>query len=253
MKAIAFHTEKGGVGKTTIAGNTAYMMAHSDRTLLVDGDPQGNTTSWWITDSIPWEMADILMDRCRLHQAIMQVRENFYILPTFGIDGGLKEYAEMKLTNQPYAFEDLLREIENEDFKYVVFDLGPGISLLERSILSEVQEIVGVAQTEFFSVDGIEIFENELKRLRKERRAKAQTNKLVINRVNRSYLYHNQYYDHLDGLKYRVFTIGQSTEISDAIPNHKALAEYAPKNKFIREFETLAGALMDKQGVLYGV
>jgi chromosome partitioning protein len=60
VKSIAFHIEKGGTGKTTMAGNVGYELAHHGKTLMFDADPQASLTSWFVTDDLEHDLSDVL-------------------------------------------------------------------------------------------------------------------------------------------------------------------------------------------------
>ena len=95
-KTVAFHLQKGGVGKTTISGTLACESALTGhKTLIVDCDPQGNISSWFLKDPPKYELADVLQGKCFINDAIIKVPsvDNLYILPTFGIGGTLKLYS----------------------------------------------------------------------------------------------------------------------------------------------------------------
>ena len=111
----------------------------------------------------------------------------------------------------------------------MIYDLGLGISILEKSILAFVDEIVPVVATEYFSADGVEIFEHELERLRVDRKAQFIVTWMVINRVNDSYVLHKAYREILYNRHYQIFTIHQSTGISNYVPEHTTVFEYDPK------------------------
>ena len=245
MKSIAFHIEKGGTGKTTMAGNVGHELAALGfKTVIADGDPQGNLSSWLVHSDFDAELADVLEEEATVYQAIVQVREFLHVLPTFGVGGGLKDFAESKLFRQPFAFADLRDRIDKWGADFLVWDLGPGISELERAILATCDEVIPVTMPEFFSVDGLEIFTYHLDKLRKERRAEFTTTKLVMNRVNRAYSYHKAYAEQLGGLGYELFTVGQSTDVSDGVPNHQVLTEYNPGNRYAGEIQRLAKAVV---------
>jgi cellulose biosynthesis protein BcsQ len=240
MKSIAWHVEKGGTGKTTMAGNVAFELRHYGKTVMVDGDPQGNLTGWYVTDGIEADLADVLQGQAELTDALIEVRGGLYLLPTIAIDGELKSWSETVLPNRPFAFSDLRDALEEQGFDFAVFDLGPGISMLEKSILATADEVIGVLLPETFSVDGLEVFENELEKLRKDRRASFRCNRIVVNRLNRSYSLHNAYLGTFDDLDYTVYQIGQSTRISDAVPRHLTVFEYDPGNRNTSEFQRIA-------------
>ena len=65
MRKVAFHLQKGGVGKTTLSVSTAVSLADAGRkTVLLDLDPQGNSTSWLLGDrDVTHEAADVLFGR----------------------------------------------------------------------------------------------------------------------------------------------------------------------------------------------
>lgn len=244
MKKIAFQIQKGGVGKTTLSGNIAFSLSLFKKTILIDCDPQGNLTSWFVTEPMEWEFADILLENTTIKDTLKKVRENLWFIPTFAIDGSLKNWSETTLFQKPFAFVDIISQIEKFGFEYAIFDLGPGISNLERSILACMDEVVGVAAAEFFSFDGLEMFNNELKKLKSDRRATFKNNKLVINRLNKSFALHQEYREQFNKLTYKLFIIGQSTSISDCIPSHKTLMEYDKSNKNVPELKRLTTAIM---------
>ncbi|NPD75315.1 ParA family protein [Oceanispirochaeta sp. M1] len=246
MIKIAFHVQKGGTGKTTTTGNIGFEMAKSSRVLMVDGDPQGNLTSWYCPEGISYDLADVLQEKIPLKQAIQPIAgiSNLDILGTIAIDGELKEWSETKLSGEMYAFHDLLDQIKELGYDAVIFDLSPGMSLLERSILSVMDEIIPVIASEFFSLDGIEIAENELQKIRKKMRGNFKADRLVINRLNKSYSSHRGILEELEKLDYQTYVIGQSTGISDAVLNRMSLSEYDNENKNLEEYNRLVTDLM---------
>jgi cellulose biosynthesis protein BcsQ len=246
MIKIAFHVQKGGTGKTTTTGNIGFEMSKMCRVLMIDGDPQGNLTSWYCPEGISYDLADVLQEKVPLRQAIQPIAgtSNLDLLGTIAIDGELKEWAETKLSGEMYAFHDLIEKIEDLGYDAVLFDLSPGMSLLERSILSVMDEVVPVIAAEFFSLDGIEIAENELQKIRKKMRGKFTADRLVINRLNKSYSSHRGILEELEKLTYRTYVIGQSTGISDAVLHRMSLSEYDTENKYLEEYNRLVKDLM---------
>src|SRR5690554_5735698 len=134
-RTISFHLQKGGVGKTTISGTLACQSAlEGFRTLLVDVDPQGNASSWFLQDAPTFELADVVQGKCYIQDAICPINQvpNLYLLPTFGIGGTLKNYSETKLAEEPYVLQDLVQEV-SQSFDRILLDLSPGLGRLERA------------------------------------------------------------------------------------------------------------------------
>ena len=182
-KALAFHLQKGGVGKTTVSGTVGCQSALSGhKTLLIDCDPQGNLSSWFLDETPRYELADVLQGKCFIDEAIVSFAgiENLYILPTFGIGGSLKNYSETKLADEPFVIQDLINDI-SEKFDRIILDLSPGLGRLERAALIASNEIITPMTPEVFSLDGLEIFIDELARLKKNYKSSVKHNKIIIN------------------------------------------------------------------------
>ncbi len=196
-KTIAFHLQKGGVGKTTLSGTVACESAlNGIKTLLIDVDPQGNTSSWFLKSSPKYELSDVVQGKCYLNEAIVSVDEipNLYILPTFGIGGTLKLYAETKLSEEPYVLDDLINEL-NGEYEHVILDLSPGLGRLEKAAIVASDEVITPMTPEIFSLDGLEIFVEELKRLKKNLRSDVEHNKIIINSFDGRIKQHRDIYE----------------------------------------------------------
>lgn len=182
-KTISFHLQKGGVGKTTISGTLACQSAIDGySTLLIDVDPQGNASSWFLDEAPPFELADVVQGRCYSADAIVPVTKipNLYVLPTFGIGGSLKNYAETKLAEEPFVLQDLVYDLSSK-FERIILDLSPGLGRLERAALIASDEIISPMTPEVFSLDGLEIFIEELSKLQKNLRSKVEHSRIIIN------------------------------------------------------------------------
>lgn len=243
MKKVAFHIQKGGVGKTTISGNVAFSVSRDKKTIYIDTDPQGNASSWLLTAAPQYELSDILNGTVSALDAIVKIDDNFHIIPTFAIDGKLKDYAETKLFREPFIFDDLCGELDRAGYEIAIFDLSPGMSQLERAVIAAVDEVITPLTPEYFSLDGIEIFRNELDKLNKAMRKNVRHEKIVCNGLNRSFSAHNDIYREFESLKYKLFTIPQDRKIADAQLFHKSIFEYNPESKSIPELKRLAGEI----------
>lgn len=239
IKSIAFHILKGGVGKTTLSGNIAYKISQSKKTILIDCDIQANSSNWFLTENTDYELSDCLQGE-PLQNAIKKIKDNLYILPTKSKDSTLKNYAETKLFQEPFIFEDLNQELEKLGFEYAVYDLSPSISQLERCILLSIGEVITPITPEYFSFDGIELFYNELQKINKAYRKNIKYNKIIINLINKSFETHKQYLDILKDLKkYNIYKVGQDRKIADSQKFHKTIFEYYPKSQAIPELEKI--------------
>lgn len=180
MKKIAFHLQKGGVGKTTLSGTMAYDLSFKGKTVLVDCDPQGNASDWF-SQNFEYELADVLNGKIHIKDAIVEIAPNFYLLPTLGLNGGLKLYGETKLNDEPFIFCDLFEMLEQLGFDYVIADLSPGMGRLEKSVLMACDKAITPMTPEHFSLKGITAFSNDLKQLKRAMRKAPKHIAIVIN------------------------------------------------------------------------
>jgi cellulose biosynthesis protein BcsQ len=246
MKKICFHIQKGGVGKTSVSGNVASLLADAGkRTLLVDCDPQGNSSSWFCTDRSEYDIADVITGKTAAENALRQINEKWFLLPVKATGSELKKWAETELLRSPRAVEFLVSDLETLGFDYAFFDCSPSFSLLERSLISCMDEVVNPLSPEFFSIDGIESFVNELQSIEKANRRLITNNKLVVNLVNRSFARHRAFLAELEKLPYQVFVIPQDSKIAECQIAHKSLIEFDPRAKSLPFYKTLVASLME--------
>lgn len=191
-----------------------------------------------------YELADCLQGEL-ISNSIKQIKENFYIIPTKNKDSNLKNYSETKLFQEPFIFEDLNEELKKLGFEYVIYDLSPSISQLERCILLSVNEVLTPITPEYFSFDGIELFYNELKKINKSYRKNIKYNKIILNLINKSFETHRQYLNILENLKnYYIYKVSQDRKIADSQKFNQTIFQYYPKSKTISELEKIVYDLL---------
>lgn len=228
-KAIAFHLQKGGVGKTSICGTLASQSAlNGHKTLMIDCDPQGNLSSWFLNDSPKYELSDVLQGHCYWSDAVVKCDglEDLYILPTFSIGGTLKNYSETKLNDEPFIIQDLVNELK-PNFERILLDLSPGLGRLERAALISSDEVITPITSEIFSLDGFEIFVDELSKLKKNYKVNIKHNKIIINSYDERVRQARDIYEEACGSgRYTVFKVPVDPMFRKAQTAHKIPQKY---------------------------
>jgi cellulose biosynthesis protein BcsQ len=248
VKKIVFHIQKGGVGKTSASGTVASALARrGKKTVLVDADPQGNASSWYCGTVIEHDIADALAGRAALADAVAPVSPSLDMLPVVAIGGTLKEWSETKLQANPKAFEFLNADLSAMGYEYAVFDCSPSFSQLERAVIAEADEVICPLTPEYFSVDGVEIFLSELRKIEAAFRRKIRNDKIILNMVNRSFARHREFSRVLEKLDYRIFTVPQDSKMAECQIARKSIYDFAPKAKAIAAFEELADAITEER------
>jgi chromosome partitioning protein len=167
MKTIALANMKGGVGKTSLSAALAAELARAGDTLLIDGDPQASASGWLAPGSIGAELADVLFEQKDVAAAIAPTRwPGLFILPSFGLGGELKMFAENQAGQKHNCVRKVVREVAALGYRFCVLDTRPDFGPLERALLIAADEVIVPLLPDAFAVSGLEIFSDYLKKLR---------------------------------------------------------------------------------------
>ncbi len=154
---VAFANQKGGVGKTTSAVNTAVCLARRGfRVLLIDSDPQGNATSSLgiDKDAAAATTYDLLVDGVPALQArVPEVRPGLDLVPANPALAG----AEIELVDAPQRERRLARALAGALASYdvVLIDCPPSLGLLTVNALTAARSVVVPIQCEFLALEGL--------------------------------------------------------------------------------------------------
>lgn len=183
MKTITFAIQKGGTGKTSTAVSTAVELAEKGHSVIfIDADPQGNATSWIGIEEISFELADVLMKKCKVQEAITKTQvDNLSYLPTASVGGSLKIYSKTLANESPFAIKHILKEIR-DNYEFCIIDTSPSFGALEESCLLASDEAITVLKLDEFSKEGLISFFNNIEGL-KERydTEKPLLKKIILN------------------------------------------------------------------------
>jgi chromosome partitioning protein len=156
-KIISISNQKGGVGKTTTAVNlSASLSLLGCRVLLVDFDPQSNTSSGIgvVLGEGEKHIYHSLIGTCSLDDIIRETRiKNLFLAPSgSGLIGSEIELLELD-SRESVLSEILKRQIEN--YEYIIIDCPPSLGLLTLNALTACDSLLVPVQCEYFALEGL--------------------------------------------------------------------------------------------------
>jgi len=169
-KIVAITNQKGGVGKTTTAINLAASLAVAERrVLLVDLDPQGNTTGGLGfktgEESRRRHIYHVLIEGLNPREVVLPTELGFLDLIPSGNDLVGAEPELVNMEQREYRLREALRDLAR-DYQYVFIDCPPSLGLLTVNALTAANSVLVPIQCEYFAMEGLTELTRTLKRIR---------------------------------------------------------------------------------------
>jgi chromosome partitioning protein len=248
-KVIAVTNQKGGVGKTTTTINLGtYLAKARNRVLVVDLDPQGNTTSGLGIDkpSLQQDLYSVMVNGVQPSEVI--IRTPFHgleILPAAPILAA----AEVELVSAPAREFKLGRVLKTLEYDYILIDCPPSLGLLTLNGLVAADSVVIPVQAEFYALEGLGQLMTTIQRVKKALNPQLDLLGVVVTMHNGRTTLSTQVYDEVKRhFPDKVFdtVIPRNVRLAEAPSHGQPISHYDRWSKGAKGYKQLAGEVMKR-------
>ncbi|QIB27869.1 ParA family protein [Caloranaerobacter azorensis] len=249
-KVIAVFNQKGGVGKTTTNVNlTACLAKKGKKILVIDIDPQGNTTSGFgiNKNDVENSIYDSIINGLDIKKVIVNTDiENLYLVPS-NVELAGAEIELTKKQDRELTLRNVIKDIRN-DYDYIFIDCPPSLGLLTINSLVAVDSVLIPIQCEYYALEGVSQLMDTIRLVKKSLNPDLEIEGVVLSmfdgRTNLSIQVVDEVKKYFKGKVYTTI-IPRNVRLAEAPSYGLPVIDYDPKSRGAEAYMELAEEFLE--------
>lgn len=249
-RIISLTNQKGGVGKTTTAVNLSAALGEAgQRVLLIDFDPQGNSSSGLLPDKscINRTVYDLLCNNARINDCVIKnVAENLDIMPA-DIDLSGAEVELLDMDNAQTALRDSIKTVK-KNYDFIFIDCPPSIGPLTVNALAASDSAIIPVQCEYYALEGLGQVLNTIELVKQKLNKRLKIDGILFTMYDSRTNLSDQVIESVkSALKEKIFrtVIPRNVRLAEAPSHGEPITVYDSSSRGAESYRMLAAELLE--------